>query len=122
MNLNIYPGTPFQDSGPPVCMAKLIMLRHKVRNQSYIRHSKDTDITPRCISIIPENEGASHIRAKQHDHAIFPPNQELRGYDSESSLESNIINPIPCICHFLGRFLLSHLTHLLARRCTFVNF
>ncbi len=28
-----YPtGNPFRESGPPACMAKLIMMRHKVRN------------------------------------------------------------------------------------------
>lgn len=27
-------GVPFQESGPPICMAKLVMLRRKVRSKS----------------------------------------------------------------------------------------
>ena len=27
-------GNPFRESGPPACMAKLIMMRHKVRKKS----------------------------------------------------------------------------------------
>jgi hypothetical protein len=36
MFLSLCSGNPFRESGPPACMAKLIMMRHKVRKNSHL--------------------------------------------------------------------------------------
>ncbi|KAN0140225.1 hypothetical protein V8E53_002121 [Lactarius tabidus] len=39
-------GNPFRESGPPACMAKLIMMRHKL-NQANTRKRRTSPIAPR---------------------------------------------------------------------------
>ena len=39
-------GNPFRESGPPACMAKLIMMRHKVRNPPFRTASVDLAYSP----------------------------------------------------------------------------
>lgn len=60
-------GTPFRDSGPPACMAKLIMMRHKVRTKYFSLSSPriftlHSHVTPKS----PAQPG-QHPTAANHD-------------------------------------------------------
>ena len=50
-------GNPFRESGPPACMAKLIMMRHKVRRKTIPRSALPARIlTPRfCLQLNQAN-------------------------------------------------------------------
>ena len=66
-------GNPFRESGPPACMAKLIMMRHKVRGsssrpstppprRSFLRAMSYAVLTPIARSVKPDQ----HPKAAHH--------------------------------------------------------
>ncbi|KAG0699867.1 hypothetical protein DFH29DRAFT_28501 [Suillus ampliporus] len=54
---------PFRESGPPVCMAKLIMLRHKIQTGTRKRRSPTPTRQSRNLGLIqPTRQRASWVR------------------------------------------------------------
>ncbi|KAG1792447.1 uncharacterized protein HD556DRAFT_1379599 [Suillus plorans] len=54
---------PFKESGPPACMAKLIMLRHKIQTGTRKRRSPTLSRQSRNIALIqPTRPRASWVR------------------------------------------------------------
>jgi len=64
--------TPFRESGPPACMAKLIMLRHKSRS---IRTKRKDDVAP----AEPVRQ-CSHTLFQVLDRLAIFPGFEWRGH------------------------------------------
>ncbi|KAI9447314.1 hypothetical protein BJY52DRAFT_1228320 [Lactarius psammicola] len=66
-----YPtGNPFRESGPPACMAKLIMMRHKL-NQANTRRRRTSTTAPRTAPRqfalpAPRQRAAPWIRMPKH--------------------------------------------------------
>lgn len=64
-------GNPFRETGPPANMAKLILLRHKVRA---IRFATPTQplTNPSRFKRAIGNDVAPHIHDKHHEHTLSP--------------------------------------------------
>lgn len=102
-------GTPFRETGPPACMAKLIMLRHKVSSVPMLWRScpaqADTHAPRLCVCsfsrIILGGEVRLDKPVEPHARSTFLPHEHHETYHGESGLgglmESKIIDCIPLL-------------------------
>jgi hypothetical protein len=88
--VNTYTGNPVRESGPPACMAKLIMLRHKVRKYMLLFLSV-------CSPLMFQRSRRVHANADprppyaNHEtlHSFNPLAHEHPGFALEETLETN---------------------------------
>lgn len=66
----ILQGNPFRETGPPANMAKLILLRHKVRSIHLVPTQLLTQ--PSRFKRATESDVVPHIHDKHHEHTSFP--------------------------------------------------
>lgn len=94
-------GNPVRETGPPACMAKLIMMRHRVRYLPRLKVHRSTESLFRLTKQTPENE-APHSHANPHaPPATLPSERRIvletsLGCGSGSVRESNTIDIISC--------------------------
>jgi hypothetical protein len=66
-------GNPFRETGPPANMAKLILLRHKVRAIRFATPTPTQLLThPSRFKRATGSDVAPHIHDKHHEHTLFP--------------------------------------------------
>lgn len=99
--LQILQGNPFRETGPPANMAKLILLRHKVRA---IRFATPTQLLthPSRFKRATGSDVAPHIHDKHHEHTLSPRlAQKHPGCASGNHLGGNsITDAVITLVHF----------------------
>ena len=68
--LQILQGNPFRETGPPANMAKLILLRHKVRAVCLVPHPTADHLSR--FKRATGSDVAPHIHDKHHEHTLSP--------------------------------------------------
>lgn len=104
-------GNPVRETGPPVCMAKLIMMRHRVRPHSIHLQQTLTKMYYRSTKQTPENE-APASRANPHALPVALPSERrivhetspgcglgIRSVWGSNIINIDLISCLPCLEH-----------------------
>jgi len=80
-------GNPFRETGPPANMAKLILLRHKVRQCGRAVFQPPLQNPYRFKQVVGKD--AAHLHDVLHGYSTWFPARSRLGYDSAGLLEEN---------------------------------